>query len=446
VLGSADVDWADVILGLRVSERHGLVSGFGRWLLILARPGIGIKRWILVGVFGITFVSIGLAFALSVPVSRDFTELLRTITLSGTLDQLWRGVLVAAAGFGMMGVATYMMFRRLAFGARYSRGSGGIIESLASHRARSTGPRIVAIGGGTGLSILLRGLKQRTENVTAIVTTTDDGGSSGILRETLGIIPPGDARQCLIALSESEPLMEQLLSYRFSYGVGLEGHSLGNLLLAALNDITGDFHLALDAAADLFNVRGKVMPSSLQTGMRLIAKTEAAVRIEGESTIGHSVQRLDSIWIEPNGCVANPVAMEAIRNADAVVMGPGSLYTSILPNFLVEGMSDAVRKSRASKILVCNVATQHGETEHFQAVDHLLEFERHSKVTPTHFLVNKRIRLIPDDANQTPIEPISVVEGRDILVVAGDIGDDYYVTHHHQNKLAELVLKIIGNR
>jgi hypothetical protein len=301
------------------------LTAFSRWMLMLARPGIGIKRWLFLGIFGIFFVSIGLAFTLSVSVTQGFTELLRTLTLSGTLGQLWRGVLVAAIGFGMMGFAGYMMFRRLAFGARYTRGNAGIIQSLTTQRTRSAGPRIVAIGGGTGLSTLLRGLKQRTDNVTAVVTATDDGGSSGMLRDALGIIPPGDARQCLIALSDSEPLMEKLLSHRFAYGAGLEGHSLGNLLLAALNDITGDFHSALDAAAQLFVVRGKVMPSSLQTGMRLTAKTHAGTRIEGESTIGHSGERLESIWIEPEGCEANPVAMEAIRNADAIVMGPGSL-------------------------------------------------------------------------------------------------------------------------
>ena len=419
-----------------------------RWLAMLAQPGIGIKRWLAFGLLGVLFIAAGLAFILSVSVTGSISTVGRSLTLGGLLDQAWRGALVVTIGLLMAATAGYMLYRQLAFGARYTQGYQGIIESLVRHRMRSGGPRLVAIGGGTGLSTLLRGLKQRTQNITAIVTVTDDGGSSGRLtselrlRSELSMIPPGDARQCLIALSESEPLMEQALSYRFSSGDGLEGHSLGNLLLAALTDLRGDFHSALEAAAELLIVRGRVMPSSLRTGMRLMARTRSGQEIVGESSIGHAGEPIESLWIDQEDCDANPAAIEAIKDADAIVIGPGSLYTSIVPNFLVRGMSEAIERTRVPKILVCNIATEHGETDDLQALDHLREFEKHAKVTVTHFLVNSQLRSIPPEFNQQPIRPIGTVEGSGVAVVQSDLGDDELRSHHHPEKLADLVFGI----
>ncbi|MEC0244909.1 YvcK family protein [Paenibacillus chitinolyticus] len=237
-------------------------------------------------------------------------------------------------------------------------------------------PRIVVIGGGTGLSVMLRGLKQKPLDITAIVTVADDGGSSGILRSELQIPPPGDIRNVLTALADVEPLLSEMLQYRFPAGTGLAGHSLGNLILAAMKDITGDFVTGIREMSRVFAVRGRVLPASRQE-LYLRALMEDGTIVEGESKIPLAGGRIKRVMLEPADIEPLEEAIEAIRDADAILCGPGSLYTSILPNLLVPGIAEEILKSEAVKMFICNVMTQPGETDDYSVGDHLTAIHNH---------------------------------------------------------------------
>jgi len=237
-------------------------------------------------------------------------------------------------------------------------------------------PRIVVIGGGTGLSVMLRGLKEKPLDITAIVTVADDGGSSGILRSELQMPPPGDIRNVLNALADAEPMMSRMLEYRFTAGNGLAGHSLGNLILAAMNDITGDFVTGIRELSRVLAVRGRVLPTANQA-IVLKAEMEDGTIIEGESKIPKAGGKIKRVFLEPPDVAPLEEALEAIRETDAILIGPGSLYTSILPNLLVPGVAEALVHSDAVKIFICNVMTQPGETDDFSVSDHLQAIHDH---------------------------------------------------------------------
>ncbi|MHB0859259.1 MAG: gluconeogenesis factor YvcK family protein [Anaerolineae bacterium] len=240
-------------------------------------------------------------------------------------------------------------------------------------------PRIVALGGGHGLSTLLRGLKACTCDLTAIVTVADDGGSSGVLREELGMLPPGDIRDCLVALADAEPLMTQLFQYRFGQGGGLGGHSFGNLFIAALAGITGDFESAIRSASRVLAVRGRIIPSTLQN-VTLCAEVrlgDAVHLVQGQSRLSEAGGVVERVFLQPDGVRGHPAAISALLHADLIVLGPGSLYTSILPNLLVPEVADAIRASAAVKVYVCNVATQPGETGRYSVADHVQALCQH---------------------------------------------------------------------
>lgn len=259
------------------------------------------------------------------------------------------------------------------------------------------GPRIVAIGGGTGLSTMLRGLKKYTKNLTAVVTVSDDGGGSGMLRRDIGMLPPGDIRHCMESLANTEPIMQQLLSYRFESGT-LRGQCFGNLLLAALNGVTGSFEEAVKSMGQVLAISGTVIPVTA-TDVRLTATFENGAYVVGESNIfGFKKRqdcRIDHVALLPPHPRALPAALEAIAQADLILLGPGSLYTSIIPNLLVDGVAEAITASDAQKIYVCNIMTQDGETEGYTAADHLAALLRHS----TGGLVDLCL------ANSSPIPP-----------------------------------------
>ena len=236
--------------------------------------------------------------------------------------------------------------------------------------------KVVAIGGGTGLSVMLRGLKEYPLHLTAIVTVADDGGSSGRLRSELKIPPPGDIRNVLIALADTEPLLERMLQYRFKNGDGLAGHNLGNLFLAAMKEITGDFVTAIKEMSRVLAVRGQVLPASEEDVVLKAEMADGSV-VVGESIIPLQGRRIKRVFLDPPRPKPLAAALRAIKEADAIVIGPGSLYTSILPNLLVSGMTDAIRKSNALKMFVCNVMTQPGETDGFTASDHLKAIHDH---------------------------------------------------------------------
>ncbi|WP_240374442.1 gluconeogenesis factor YvcK family protein [Bacillus piscicola] len=240
-----------------------------------------------------------------------------------------------------------------------------------------TNANIVVIGGGTGLSVLLRGLKLYPFTITAIVTVADDGGSSGRLRKELNIPPPGDIRNVLVALAEVEPVFEQLFQHRFENGNGLSGHSLGNLLLAGMTSITGDFARGISELSTVLNVRGKVLPAANHSIVLRAEMIDGSI-IEGESNIPQSGKRIKRVFLSPNTVKPLPESLQAIHEADLIVLGPGSLFTSIIPNLLVPGITEAIKESAARKIYICNGMTQKGETDHFSAADHVETIYAHA--------------------------------------------------------------------
>lgn len=245
-----------------------------------------------------------------------------------------------------------------------------VLEALYRRKKLNKGPKIVAIGGGTGLSMLLKGIKKITNNITAVVTVGDDGGSSGRLREEMGVLPPGDIRNCIAALADNEDLITKLFQYRFDVGEGLKGHSFGNLFLTALCSITGDMVRAVKESSNVLSIRGRVLPSTLDN-MKLAAEMEDGRIIHGESAIPEAGGKIKRLFTEPKECKALPEVITAIKNADLIIMGPGSLYTSVIPNLLIKEIASEVAKSNAKKIYVCNIMTQAGETDNYSVASHV---------------------------------------------------------------------------
>lgn len=308
---------------------------------------------------------------------------------------------------------------------------------------------IVAIGGGTGLSTLLRGLKGLTRRISAIVTVTDDGGSSGAIRRELGILPPGDFRQCLLALADAEPLMRALFSYRFesmsSESSTLDGHSLGNLFIAALTDIMGSFEEAVAEASRILAVRGRVIPSST-SDMVLCAEFSDGTVVRGESAIPKVGKRIKKIFLEPSDSLPHPDYIEAVERADLIIIGPGSLYTSVIPNLIIRGASDAIRRSKALRIYVCNVASQPGETNGYGVQDHVRAVLDHSgEPLMDLILANTRRVELPSGWGISQVLPDSDnVFG--IEVIGDDLIDLSRPTRHDPSKLARKILEIAMDR
>ena len=270
-------------------------------------------------------------------------------------------------------------------GESQDKKNGSVMTKAFLHKV-SQGPEIVAIGGGTGLSTLLSGLKYYTRNITAIVTVTDEGGSSGRLRGEWGVLPPGDIRNCMLALAEDDSSLNRLLNYRFDRGE-LKGHSMGNLILLAATEMTGDFRKAVGELNRLLAIRGKVIPVTNESVV-LCAATADGDLLRGELDIASRGSRIESIWIEPDDARAFPEALAAIENADAVVLGPGSLFTSIIPNLMFREVSEALKRTAAPKIYITNLMTQPGETDGMTLMDHIRWITRASGTIPDYILVN----------------------------------------------------------
>ncbi len=295
------------------------------------------------------------------------------------IPRIWRAVIFGGLGIWLVVYGILKLSNSVL--QPFVRPGEDVLRQIKNYRRRERGPHIVTIGGGHGLATLLRGLKAHTSNLTAVVTVADDGGSSGRLRESHGILPPGDIRNCLAALSNDEALLTQLFQYRFSGSPDLEGHSFGNLFITALAEITGSFEDAVAESGRVLSVNGRVLPSTLHN-VKLVASMELPhstneVRVEGESKIPTMAGRVRRVWLEPDNAPAFPPVTKAILNADLIIVGPGSLYTSLLPNLLVHDLLAAMQTSRAAKIYVCNIATQSGETDFFTCYDHLRALENH---------------------------------------------------------------------
>jgi uncharacterized cofD-like protein len=322
-------------------------------------------------------------------------------------------------------------------------GRDNIFDIIHQHRYRRRGPKIVAIGGGTGLSTLLRGIKEYTDNLTAIVTVADDGGSSGRLRQELGILPPGDFRQCLVALADVEPLMTRLFQYRFTEGDSLEGHSFGNLFIAAMTGITGNFERGLRESSRVLAIRGQIVPSTLQN-VTLCAEYEDGTTTPGESQIPKSHKRIDRIYLSPATPAAYPEAIRAITDADLIIIGPGSVFTSVLPNLLVDGIAAAIRTSDAVKVYVCNVATEYGETDDYVVDDHVAAFERHvGSGVFQYVLVNSNLDVsLSGTASTRLVQASETLAQNGYTLVMADVIDTNEPRRHDPKKLAKSLLRL----
>jgi len=411
-----------------------------KWLT----PGIGVKRWLGLLFVGVTLL--GLAFALVVvDLYRAYpSPLWSALTLGGA--PMW----VRAGLAGLLGI-TLVILAILQFNRAVLEplelGRGELIDAMVEYRRGQRGPRIVAIGGGTGLPVLLRGLKAYTYNLTAIVTVADDGGSSGRLRRELGVLPPGDFRNNIAALARDEGLMTQLFQYRFGEG-GLEGHSFGNLLITALSGVTGSFEQALIESSRVLAIRGQVLPSTL-ADVTLMAdlrdiQADSTRRIAGESAIPEVAGTVERVFLQPDDAPAYPEAVRAILSADLIVLGPGSLFTSILPNLLVPGIAEAVRASKALKVYVCNVATQRGETDGFSVADHVHAIERHvGKGIFSVVLANNRFIPQPENANFSYVR-LDSIDDPAIRVCTAPLADDSRPWRHHPERLAQAVMDLLA--
>ncbi len=415
----------------------------GTWLI----PGLHIKRWLIILIIGITIISLGLAY------------LLRSVYMTGTYPTFiyWISLQflarpVRALLFGIIGIViTVWGFIELnrSLLEPFTQPDDDVAKQLYRHRRRQRGPRIVCIGGGTGMPSVLRGLKPYTHNITAIVTVADDGGSSGRLRSEMGLLPPGDFRNNIAALSEAENTTTRLFQYRFVSGSGLEGHAFGNLYLAAMAGVTGSFEQGLLESSRVLAVRGRVLPATLEL-VQLLADVEDEEgrfeRIRGESLIPKlgAGKRIHHVFLEPDTPRAYPEAIRAILKADMIVAGPGSLYTSVMPNLLVPEIMDAVRSSRAVKVYVCNIATQPGETATYDVEDHVRALDRHiGRDAFEYILANNSFDGPPPPGGQSEWVRLPDQHVNSFRLISADLRDPEHPWRHNSEGMGQTLIQLL---
>ncbi len=426
-----------------------------RWLT----PGIGVKRWLLVVFAGLLLLALAFAHLLR-QISRDlepggpFGLLLDVATLQ-FLPYPLRGLVVGMVGVGLVAFGGYRGMRVVTDPLRAPDANQPLVEVIYQKRFLAKGPRIVAIGGGTGLATLLRGLKEHTSNLTAVVTVADDGGSSGVLREELGIPPVGDIRNCIAALADMEPLMNDLLQYRFpgpdgasiagaADGRGIAGHAVGNLLLAAMTALEGgDFEEGVRRLNRILAVRGQVVPVTA-TPLTLHARTRAGATVDGQSLIMRTAA-IERVWVTPDDVRASEDALTAIAEADLIVLGPGSLYTSLLPSLLIPAIRDAVLGATALRLYICNVATQEGETSGFDLVSHVMALADHTApgIVDVVLANNRFDARIPTDWQAETVRlhwpPAAMTDPPRLIL--DDVVDVDNAHHHDSVRLAAAVMR-----
>ena len=341
------------------------------WLL----PGLEVKRWFVLIITGAILATVGLCIITNLRPIYSMIKMILKITQMLPPEIIGWFLIAAGAICFFIG---WLKTNYSILDVNNDRNRHAVLEDLYRRRKLNRGPKIVAIGGGTGLSTMLKGIKKITNNITAIVTVGDDGGSSGKLREELGVLPPGDIRSCIAALADDEDLVAKLFQYRFKDCAGLSGHSFGNLFLTAMCSITGNMVNAVQESSKVLSIRGRVLPSTLDD-MRLVAEMEDGSIIKGESNIPESGKKIKRLFTEPAKCKPLADAIIAIQEADLIILGPGSLYTSVIPNLLINDISKAVSEAKAKKIYVCNIMTQPGETDGFAVSDHIKTLLKHAK-------------------------------------------------------------------
>lgn len=420
-----------------------------KWLY----PGMKIKRYLIFLPVGLIFVIFGTALF----INQSYDYIIRKIAIFAlqaygiNVGNAYENVILASVFLIIGFIIIYAAIKKTVYSIvkAVSPQTDSIVDSVYEKRKLVAGPNIVVIGGGTGLSTMLRGLKEYTGNLTAVVTVTDDGGSSGLLRQEMGILPPGDIRNCLVALAGREETMENLLQYRFDEK-NFSGHSFGNLMLGALTDITGDFQSAVTKLSDILAIRGKVYPCSL-TSVQLKAEFEDGAVIEGETKISAYGKKIKKMSLNRKNVKTSPEVIEAVRNADLIVLGPGSLYTSIIPNLLVEDIKNAVNASSAKKVYVCNVMTQSGETEDFSAFDHYKTVKKYLNGKIDYCILNNKK---PDESvinayRENRQEFVNFAESDFLRENTEVISDDFLnrsdLARHDFDRLAKKIIRLISN-
>ncbi len=422
---------------------------FIKWLY----PGMKFKRWLLLFSAGVIFVSMGLAIVFNYKYIGVVEEaIFRLFYL--TTGRFYYAVttIVGSAtiilGLSIMLAATRQIIKSV-ISVLVPEGSDKLVEIIFEKRKLNRGPAIAVIGGGTGLSVLLRGIKSITSNLTAVVTVADDGGSSGRLREDLGIIPPGDLRNCLVALADTEPLMEKLFQHRFGGSGELAGHSFGNLFIAAMTEIVGDVELALKESSKVLAVRGQVLPSSTARVLLVAEMTDGSI-VTGESQIPLSGKKIKRVSINPEDVAPVKGAVEAIHEADACILGPGSLYTSVIPNLLVKGIAEALQESDAVKIYICNVMTQPGETDGFTASDHVKAIIDHAGPGCIDIVVINDQKVAPElrekyaEQGAYPVVPdVEAIEALGVKVVKANLISETNLVRHDPARLSRTIMSMV---
>jgi uncharacterized cofD-like protein len=425
-----------------------------RWL----QPGMSVKRWFVLVGAGVIITSLALAMGLAwayrtISFPDAFTSFVRNATLQ-FIPHPWREIILLAFGVPLVIFGLYRLGSSVVKPLMEMIDSDlPLIDLLQQKREIPVEPdmiRVVALGGGTGLSTLLRGLKTIEEfEITAIVTVADDGGSTGKIREAYEMPAPGDIRNCIVALAEDESIVTQLFNYRFEKnGSELSGHSFGNLFITALTQVTGSFEEAVIESSKVLATRGRVLPATLDS-VDLCAELIDGREICGESNIGHSHSRIRRLFLQRARHVAgSPIvhepAVEAIRSADLIVLGPGSLYTSVLPNLLFPEIVQAIREATAPTVYICNVATQHGETDHFGAADHIREMVKYLGPGALDFaLVNSNRAVETAIAPGVPVEAVVAEDletvSNDVTVIVHDVVSEANLLRHDSIKLASLL-------
>ncbi len=399
-------------------------------------PGMRVKRWILLCALGIAALVVGTAEYFS---KRNFFL-------------MFSGVVVAFAGLIILIVGIRQMIKTF-ISIFLPQREKDLVDIVYQKRQLGRGAKIVVIGGGTGLSTLLQGIKEFTSNITAIVTVADDGGSSGRLRDQFNVLPPGDIRNCLVALADAEPLMRNLFQYRFEGNSEFSGHSFGNLFILAMSKVTnGDFEKAVKESSKILAIRGSVIPSTLQK-VTLVAEYEDGSKTFGETKISQGKSPIKNVRLEPPDSSPTQEAIEAINQAEAIILGPGSLYTSVIPNLLIEGIKEAVVKSRAIKIYVCNVMTQPGETDNYSARDHLNAIIKHTHSDMVNYCIVNTAKPPEDlllrykEESAFPVETdVPAIKNMGIKVIQSNLISAKDYVRHDPQKLARAIMNLVAAR
>jgi uncharacterized cofD-like protein len=423
------------------------VNSWFKWL----SPGLFVKRWLLLSASGVLLTSLGLAIWAKLTPIFYFMELISQIleTIANIIPSYVSGPIAITCGIVLIFWGQTRTVSSITEVLKPDPDKE-LIDVLMAHRRLNRGPKIVVIGGGTGLSTLLRGLKVYSANITAIVTVADDGGSSGRLRQEFGVLPPGDIRNCLAALADQEKLLTELFQYRFSAGNGLVGHSFGNLFLTAMSEITGDLEQAIAASSEVLAVRGRVLPATL-SDVCLWAELEDGRLIEGESNITEANGKIVKIGCIPAQPPALPAAVKAIEEADYIIIGPGSLYTSIIPNLLVPEIAEAIASSCVPRIYVCNIMTQPGETQGYSVADHIRTIDDAcGKQLFNAVLVHKKVPSAQSlikyaQVNSHPVfldrEAVTKLGRRIVLCNVMDEDEKTNLVRHNPERLARVLLR-----